>query len=61
MDDALLVRFLEGFGDLPGDRDGLVDGERPPLQALGEVLALDELHGEQVRVPPPGRVACSKP
>ena len=49
MDDALLVGLLERLGDLPGDRDGLVDGDRPALQPLREVLALDELHGEQVR------------
>ena len=50
MDDALLVRLLESLRDLPGDGHGLVDGNRPALQPLGEVLALDQLHGEQVSV-----------
>jgi hypothetical protein len=40
------VRGLERLGDLPGDGEGLVEGERPALQPLGEVLALDELHDE---------------
>ena len=46
MDDSLLVRRLEGLGDLAGDGEGLVERERPALQPLGEVLALDELHDE---------------
>ena len=50
MDDALLVRLLEGLGDLLRDSDRLVDRDRPALQALREVLALDELHDEDVRL-----------
>ena len=46
VDDALLVGLFERLGDLPRDRDGLVDGNRPALQALREVFPLDELHGE---------------
>ena len=46
VDDSLLVRGLERLGDLPGDGEGLVEGERPALQPLGEVFALDELHDE---------------
>ena len=46
VDDALLVRLFERLGDLPRDRDGLVDGDRPALQALRQVFSLDELHGE---------------
>ncbi len=40
---------------------GFGDGERPPLQALGEVLPFDELEGEEGASPPSGSVACSKP
>ena len=40
------VRGLERLGDLAGDREGLVERERPALQPLGEVFALDELHDE---------------
>ncbi len=46
MDDSLLVRGFERLGDLPCDGEGLVEGERPALQPLGEVFALDELHDE---------------
>ena len=48
MDDALLVGLLETLGDLLRDGESLVDGNRPSLQALREVLALDELHGDEV-------------
>jgi len=48
MDDALLVRFLQGFGDLLRDRERLVHGNRAALQALGQVFALDQLHGQEV-------------
>ena len=47
MDDAFLVRLLEGLGDLPGDPERLTDGDGTPLQALGEVLAFDELEDEK--------------
>ena len=47
VDDALLVGFLEGLGDLPRDGERLVDRDRSALQALGEVLALDELEDEE--------------
>ena len=36
-------------------------GIGPALQALGEVLALDELHDEEVAGRPVGEVALSKP
>ncbi len=47
MDDAPVVRLLEGLGDLPGDLQGLVDGHAAPLQPLGEVLARDELEDQE--------------
>ena len=61
MDDALLVRLLEGLGDLLSDGDRLVDGDLSTLQPLREVLALDQLHGEEVGRGPVGRRALSKP
>ena len=36
MDDALLVRRLERVGDLPRDRQRVVDRQRPRGDALGE-------------------------
>ena len=39
VDDALLVGLLEGLGHLLRDGDRLVDGDRTPLQAQGEVLS----------------------
>ena len=48
MDDALLVGFFETFGDLPRDGDGFVRGDRAALQPFREVLAFDQLHGEEV-------------
>ena len=62
MDDAVLVGLFEPLGDLFRDRDGLVDGNRPALQALGQVFAFDQLHGEEVRRSSrPASVALSKP
>ena len=61
VDDALLVGFLEGLGDLLRDRDRLVDRNRPALQSLREVLALDEFHGQDVRLRPSGSATLSKP
>ena len=48
VDDALLVRFLEGLGDLAGDRDRVLHRHRAALEPLGEVLTLDELHRQEV-------------
>ena len=36
VDDALLVRGFEGLGNLLGDGQGLVDGNRPLCDAVGE-------------------------
>ena len=43
------LRFLEGFGDLLRDRERLVDGDGPALQPFGQILALDQLHRQEVR------------
>jgi len=44
------VRGLERFGDLEGDRQRFVNGDRAPLDAIGEVCALHELHDEHVNL-----------
>ena len=44
MHDALLVRGLERVGDLPRDRQRLVERDGATRDALRQVLALDELH-----------------
>jgi hypothetical protein len=49
MDDALFVCRLEGVGDLRRNRQRLVEGERPALDPLREVLAVDEFHDERRR------------
>jgi len=43
------VRGLERFGDLPGDGDRFVEGDRAARDAPGEILAFDELHDERRR------------
>ena len=47
MDDALLVRFLERLGDLPGNRQHGVQREGPSCQALGQIVARHVLHGQE--------------
>ena len=46
MDDALLVRRFERFGDLARDRQRLADIERAARDPLGQRLALDQLQHE---------------
>jgi hypothetical protein len=47
MDDAFVVRGLEGLGDLSSDEQGLVHRQRSELQARGEIVAVDELQHEK--------------
>ena len=49
MDHALLVRGFEALGDLLRDGERLVDGHRPALQPLREVLARHELQHQEAR------------
>ena len=49
MDDALLVRFFQGLGDLPGHGDGLIDGNRAAAQPLRQVVAGHEFHHQAHR------------
>jgi hypothetical protein len=46
MDDALLVRGFDGVGDLSGDGDGVIDGNRSGGDPLRQVRAIDELHDQ---------------
>ena len=41
------MRRLEGLGDLLRDRERFGDGQPSPLQALGQVFALDQLQDEE--------------
>ena len=50
MDDALLVRGLEGLGNLLRDERGLRERGRPARDDLQQVLALDQFHHEGVDV-----------
>ena len=44
MRDAGAVGAVERVGDLDGEFNGLVEGERSFLDSRGERLALDQLH-----------------
>ncbi len=46
VDDALLVRGFEGFGDLFGDGERLIDRNRTLRDAVGERRPLDQFHDE---------------
>ena len=47
MDDPLLVRRFERFGNLPRDGQRLVERDRTERDALRQILALDELHHDR--------------
>src|SRR6185295_17961431 len=49
VDDPPLVGAGEAGGDLPGDLDGLAEGERTALDAVAQRLALVERHGDEQR------------
>ena len=59
MDDALLVRGFEGFGDLLRDRKRLIDRNRPLRDAVGQRRPLDQLHHQRARRRPPSRIRRS--
>ncbi len=46
MNDALLVCGFERLGNLPGDRERLIDGRRALRDAIRQRLALDQLHDQ---------------
>jgi hypothetical protein len=47
MDDPLLVRRLQRFGHLPGDRQRLIKRKRPLRDSIGQRRTLHELHDER--------------
>jgi hypothetical protein len=47
MDDAFLVRRLERFGDLSGDRQSLFERKRSARDPVRQVVALDNLHDQR--------------
>ena len=49
MDDALAMRFVERVGNLGGDRQRLVERQRPSFQPRGQRLALEMRHDQVVR------------
>jgi len=46
VDDALLMRGLKSFGDLLGNEQRFIDGNRPFRDTVSERLAFDQLHDE---------------
>ena len=51
VDDPLAVGGVERLGELPGDAQDLVHGQRAgPNEALGQRLAVNELHDQEARV-----------
>ena len=46
MDDPLFMSRFEGFGDLLGDRQRVIDGDRPLRDAVGKRRPLDQLHDQ---------------
>ena len=49
MDDALLVRGFERFGDLARDRQRLVQRQRPSRDPIGQRRAFDQFHHQRAR------------
>ena len=47
MDDSLLVRCLERVGDLSGNVQSLVERKRASFQAIGQRLAVHQLHDDR--------------
>ena len=48
MDDPLLMRRFEGFGDLLRDRQGFVDGDRSVRDAIRQGRPLDEFEHQRL-------------
>ena len=47
MNDPLLVRRFEGFGDLPGDGERFVDRDRPLRDAVRQRRPLDQFEDQR--------------
>ena len=48
MNDALLVRCLQGLRDLPGDPERFLNRQRATHHPIGEGFALHQFHNEKV-------------
>ena len=48
MNHALLVRRFEGFGDLLGDGEGVVDGDWPLRDAIRQRRPLDQFEDQRL-------------
>ncbi len=48
MDDPLLMRRFEGFRDLLGNRQRLIDGNRPLLDAIRQRRSFDQFKNERL-------------
>jgi len=46
VDDSLIVRGLQGVGELPGDAQAFVDRNWATVDPVGERLTIDELHDQ---------------
>jgi len=51
MNDPLLVRRFERVGDLPRERQRLVERQSPARNPLRQILTLDQLHHERADTP----------
>ena len=51
MDDALIVRCLQGLGDLPRQFQRLLNRDWTFREPVGEVFPFDELHGQEEPTP----------
>jgi len=50
VDDPVLVRRFEGFGDLPRDRQRFVEWHRSTTNAIGERRPIDQLEDERAGI-----------
>src|SRR5262249_17923057 len=50
VDDALVVRGLQGVGNLPRDRQRIAEGQTAAPEPPGERVAFDELEDKQARL-----------
>ena len=47
MDNALFMRRFQGFGDLLGNGESLIDGDRPLLDAIRQCRPLDQFEDQR--------------
>ena len=61
MDDPLLMRRFEGFGDLLRDGEGLINGDRPLGDAIRQGRPLDQFEHQRSELAALGLVGFLKP